>query len=257
MPSPFPGMNPYLENSELWSAVHNRLIVAIADDLVDRLSEKYRVEIEKRTYFSSEEDSLLVGIPDVVVVADKTAKPSSSNATRSLLVQPEKVTVPLAEEVNERYLEIREVGTGTVVTVIELLSPKNKRSGEGRIAYERKRNRVLASATHLVEIDLLRGGKPFPIKSENLGDYRILICRGDRRPNADLYAFSLRQPIPPVPIPLMPHEIEPILNLQPLLDRIYDKGRYHLAIDYTQPPQPPLSDKDTQWAQTLLSQTKK
>jgi hypothetical protein len=257
MPSPFPGMNPYLENSELWSAVHNRLIVAIADDLVDFLSEKYRVEIEKRTYFSSEEDSLLVGIPDVVVVADKTAQPSSSNATRLLLVQPEKVTVPLAEEVNERYLEIREVGTGTVVTVIELLSPKNKRSGEGRIAYERKRNQVLASTTHLVEIDLLRGGKPFPIKSENLGDYRILICRGDRRPNADLYAFNLRQPIPPVPIPLMPHEIEPILNLQPLLDRIYDKGRYHLAIDYAQPPQPPLSDKDTQWAKTLLSQTKK
>jgi hypothetical protein len=253
MPSPFPGMNPYLENSELWSAVHNRLIVAIADDLVDHLSEKYRVEIEKRTYFSSDEESVLVGIPDVVVVTDRTAKPMSSTATLSLLVEPEKVTVPMAEEVNERYLEIREVATGTVVTVIELLSAKNKRPGEGRMAYERKRNQVLASATHLTEIDLLRGGKPFPIKSEKLGDYRILICRGYQRPNGDLYAFSLRQPIPPVPIPLMPDEVEPILNLQPLLDRIYDKGRYHLAINYTQPPQPPLSQEDTQWAKTLLS----
>jgi hypothetical protein len=247
-------MNPYLENPEFWSAVHNRLIVAIADDLVDHLSEKYRVEIEKRTYFSSDEQSVLVGIPDVAVVTGKTAEPTSSIATVSLPVQPQKVTIPIAEEVNERYLEIREVATGTVVTAIELLSPKNKRSGEGRMAYERKRNQVLASATHLVEIDLLRGGKPFPIASENLGDYRILICRGDHRPTGELYAFSLRQLIPPVSIPLMTGEAEPILNLQPLLDRVYEKGRYYLAIDYTQPPQPPLSEDDRQWAETLLKE---
>ncbi|MBD3560582.1 DUF4058 family protein, partial [Planktothrix sp. FACHB-1355] len=142
--------------------------------------------------------------------------------------------------------------TGTVVTAIEILSPKNKRPGEGRNTYERKRNQVLASATHLVEIDLLRGGKPFPISSKNLGDYRILICRGDRRPTGELYAFSLRQSIPPVPIPLMPGEAEPILNLQPLLDRVYQKGRYYLAIDYTKPPQPPLSEQDTQWMEVLL-----
>ncbi|MBD3561494.1 DUF4058 family protein, partial [Planktothrix sp. FACHB-1355] len=116
MRSPFPGINPYLENPEFWSAVHNRLIVAIADDLVDRLSEKYRVEIEKRTYFSSDEESVLVGIPDVAVVTGKKAEPTSTIATLSLSVQPEKVTIPIAEEVNERYLEIREIATGTVVT---------------------------------------------------------------------------------------------------------------------------------------------
>jgi hypothetical protein len=167
-------------------------------------------------------------------------------------VQPQKVMVPIAEEVNERYLEIREVATGTVVTVIELLSPKNKRSGEGRLAYERKRNQVLASATHLVEIDLLRSGQPFPIASKELGDYRILICRGDQRPVADLYAFSLRQPIPSVPIPLLPGEPEPILDLQTLLNYVYEKGRYHLAIDYTQSPSPALSEEDVEWAKTLL-----
>lgn len=252
MPSPFPGMNPYLENPELWSAVHNRLIVAIANDLVDHLSENYRVEIEKRTYFSSD-DSVLVGISDVAVLTGKTAESTSSVATVSLPIQPEQVTVPIAEEVNERYLEIREVATGTVVTVIELLSPKNKRPGEGRLAYERKRNRVLKRATHLVEIDLLRGGKAFPIRSENLGDYRILICRGERRPTGELYAFGLRQPIPPVPIPLMMGEGEPILDLQPLLERVYEKGRYYLAIDYKKPPQPPLSEEDTRWVETLLT----
>jgi Protein of unknown function (DUF4058) len=253
MPSPFPGMDPYLENSELWSAVHNRLIVAIADDLVDHLSEKYRVEIEKRTYFSSDDESLLVGIPDVAVVTGKVTESASGTATIALPVQPQKVTVPIAEEVNERYLEIREVATGTVVTAIEVLSPKNKRTGEGRLAYERKRNQVLASATHLIEIDLLRGGKPFPIVAEYLGDYRILVCRGDRRPVADLYAFSLKQPIPSVPIPLLPGEEEPILELQKLLNYVYQRGRYHLALDYSQPPQPPLSEENVQWAKTLLA----
>lgn len=253
MRSPFPGMNPYLENPELWSAVHSRLIVAIADDLVDHLSEKYRVEVEKRTYFSSEDESVLVGIPDIAVVAGRSPQVSTIEPSLTLtLPQPEKVRVPLVQEVTERYLEIREVGTGTVITVIELLSPKNKRSGEGRIAYESKRNQILASTTHLVEIDLLRGGKPFPIATDNPGDYRILICRGNQRPSGDLYAFSLRQPIPPIPIPLLPSEPEPILDLQKLVHYIYDRGRYHMAIDYQQPPRPPVAEGDRQWVANLL-----
>jgi hypothetical protein len=246
-------MNPYLENPEFWSAVHNRLIVAIADDLVDHLSEKYRVEIEKRTYFSNDDETLLVGIPDVAVVTGRTTEATSGTATLLSPGQPQKVTVPIAEEVNERYLEIREVATGAVITVIEVLSPKNKRSGEGRLAYERKRNQVLASATHLIEIDLLRSGQPFPIMGKELGDYRILVSRGDQRPSADLYAFRLRQPIPSVPIPLLAGEEEPIVDLQKLLNYIYERGRYHLAIDYTQPPLPPLSEEDAQWAKTLLA----
>ena len=246
-------MNPYLENPEFWSAVHNRLIVAIADDLVDHLSEKYRVEIEKRTYFSKDEESLLVGIPDVAVVTGKATEPTTSTATLALPVSPEKVTVPISEEVNERYLEIREAATGTVVTVLEILSPKNKRTGPGRVSYERKRNQVLESTTNLVEIDLLRGGKPLPISSQK-GDYRILICRGDSRPQGALYAFSLLQPIPSVPIPLMPGEAEPMLDLKTLLDHIYAKGRYHLVIDYTHILEPALSQSDRAWVEELLNQ---
>lgn len=246
-------MDPYLEDPELWSAVHSRLIVAIADNLVDHLSEKYRVEVEKRVYFSSDEESLLVGIPDVSVAAKKSNSPSASSATLlALPIQPEQVKVPIAEEVQERYLEIREVSTGAVVTVIELLSPKNKRPGEGRLAYERKRNQVLASTTHLVEIDLLRGGQPLPIVGQSISNYRILICRGDRRPMADLYAFNLPQPIPPIPIPLLAGDAEPLLALQPLLNYVYERGRYHLAIDYTQPPKPPFSKAEAEWVAALL-----
>jgi Protein of unknown function (DUF4058) len=253
MDSPFPGMDPYLENPELWSAVHSRLIVAIADNLVDHLSEKYRVEVEKRVYFSSDQESLLVGIPDVSVATKKPNNPSVSSATLFMLpIQPEQVRVPIAEEVQERYLEIREVSTGTVVTVIELLSPKNKRTGEGRLVYERKRNQVLASTTHLVEIDLLRGGQPLPIVGQSVSNYRILICRSDQRPMGNLYAFNLPQPIPPIPIPLLAGEAEPILALQPIVNYVYERGRYHLAIDYTQPPKPPFSTEEAEWAMGLL-----
>ncbi|MEM8805267.1 MAG: DUF4058 family protein [Cyanobacteria bacterium P01_G01_bin.38] len=252
MLSPFPGMDPYLENSELWPAVHNRLILAIADDLVDHLSEKYRVEIEKRTYFG-EDEGILVGIPDVAVATGKAAKSTPATTTLTLPIQPEKVTVPVTQEVIERYLEIREVATGRVITVIELLSPKNKRSGEGRIAYERKRSQILTSTTNLVEIDLLRGGRPFPMSSKQLNDYRILVCRGDQRPTGELYAFNIRQPIPPIPIPVMLGESDILLEIQPLINRVYDKGRYHLAIDYTQPPVPQFSAEDNQWAAELLS----
>jgi len=257
MPYPFPGMNPYLENPELWSEVHSRLIVAIADDLTDHLSEQYRVAIEKRTYFSGEDDSLLVGIPDVSVVSQQSV-PSLSSTTATLTAQatPITVTLPMAEEVQERYLEIREVATGVVITAIEILSPKNKRAGEGRQAYERKRNQVLASLTHLVEIDLLRGGQPLPILGAAKSDYRIVVSQSNRRPSAQLYAFSVRQEIPSFPVPLKTGEEEPLLDLQGILRKLYERGRYYLAIDYAKPAQPPLLSEDTAWADSLLKEQK-
>lgn len=253
MKSPFPGMNPYLENSELWSEVHSRLIVAIADDLEEHLSEQYRVAIEKRSYFSGGDESLLVGIPDVSIVGKPPERnPATATATLTPPVEPILVTVPMAEEVQERYLEIREVGTGSVVTTIEVLSPKNKRTGEGRQAYERKRNQVLASLTHLIEIDLLRYGQPLPMRGLTASDYRILLSRSDRRPSAQLYAFNVRQEIPQISVPLVAGDKEPVLDLQAVLQQVYKRGRYHLAVDYTQLPQPPLSEADMVWASSLL-----
>ncbi|MFB2923709.1 DUF4058 family protein [Aerosakkonema funiforme] len=261
MPSPFPGMNPYLENPELWSEVHHRLITAIADAIAPDLRPKYYVGIEKRTYLSDIEDSVLVGIPDVAVYAKRTAatptRISSTDASRSnvaLASQTEatSVTIPLPEEVRESYLAIKEVGTGTVVTVVEILSPKNKRGKEGRKSYESKRQQVLASLTNLVEIDLLRSGKPMRIIEKIQSDYRILISRANRRPTASLYAFNLRDTIPSFPLPLESGESEPLVELQTLLNGVYDRAAYDLRIDYTQPPQPPLKGEDAVWVDELL-----
>ena len=254
MSSPFPGMNPYLENPAFWSEVHNRLIVNLADSLAPLIPPQYRVAIEQRTYLSDESNSVLVGIPDVAVFSqNKVTKSTSSTATFASTSESVTVTMPMPENVKESYLEIREVATSYVVTAMEILSPKNKRAGEGRKAYERKRKEVLTTTTHLVEIDLLRGGKPMLFLGEvSPSDYRIVVSRGDRRPLAQLYGFSVRQAIPSFPLPLQSEDAEPLVDLQALLNGVYERARYNLAIDYSQDPVPPLKEEDAVWADTLL-----
>ena len=210
-------MNPYLEAPELWSEVHSRLIVALADSISEQLSDAYRVAIKKRTYLSST------------------------------------VTIPMAEEVQERYLEIRDVSSGAVVTAVELLSPKNKRAGEGRRAYDKKRYKVLANMTSLVEIDLLRGVTPLPVDDEQRqGCYSILVSRSDLRPRAELYEFGLQQSIPPFALPLKPEDRSLMVELQALLKGVYRRAKYHLAIDYSKPLRPVLSESELTWVRALL-----
>jgi len=153
-----------------------------------------------------------------------------------------------------RYLVIRDAAEGDVITAIELLSPSNKRSGQERKEYLIKREKVLASQTHFVEIDLIRGGRPMPMQLKNggMGDYRILISRAQHRPRADVYAFTLRQPIPDFPIPLQPQDPEPTLPLNQLLRDVYDRAAFDLKIDYRQPLEPPLTQEDQEWAETLI-----
>lgn len=157
--------------------------------------------------------------------------------------------------VNERYLEVRKMGTDEVVTVIELLSPKNKRAGKGRIAYEKKRRAILGSATHLVELDLLRGGKPMAILGmRSPSAYRILMSRSHQRPTAALYSVTLQQGLPSFPVSLKPDEKEPLVPLQEVFNGVYERARYGTRIDYHQPvPPPALSEADEQWVGALLA----
>jgi hypothetical protein len=253
MPSPFPGMNPYLEHPERWPEVHHRLITAIAIALASPLRPKYRVAIEKRTYLSDSEDFLLVGIPDVAVTTQKPVPTPYSTATLPNPGKSVTVTLPIPEEIREGYLEIREVATGYVITAIELLSPTNKRPGKGRQTYEEKRSTVLSSPTHLVEIDLLRGGQAMPILSKiPQTDYSILVARRNHRPKAELYGFTLQQEIPPFQLPLLSGDQEPSVDLQQLLEEVYEQAGFDLAIDYNLEPLPPFPEKDKHWADTLL-----
>ncbi len=252
MPSPFPGMNPYLQHPDLWPDVHNRLIASIGDHLVPILRPRYYVALEERTYLDQPTDLVFVGRPDVALVSSgkggSEASPKPGKPVKAI-----EVATPMADQRRETYLEVRTVGEGDVVTVVELLSPSNKRPGAGRRLYMEKRLLVLATQTNLVEIDLLRAGERMPTLGPAVdSDYRILISRGPGRPRADLVPFGVRDPIPSFSLPLRPGEAEPLVELGPLVTALHDRAGYDLRIDYRRPPEPPLEGPDASWADEIL-----
>jgi hypothetical protein len=248
MRSPFPGMDPYLEHPALWPDVHNRLIAAIADVLAPQVAPRYYVRLERRTYLFSPDDAVFIGRPDVSVLREAATEYVAPPAEAVW------VTVPALDEVAESYLEIRAVDSSKVVTALELLSPANKLHARGREQYLEKRTLVLATWTNLVEIDLLRAGEPMPVRGKAPpGDYRVLISRRWQRPRAQLYCFGLRQRIPEFTVPVMQDEPEPALDLGAVVHAAYDRARYDLELDYSQPPDPPLSEADAAWARERVA----
>ncbi len=243
-------MDPYLEHPSLWTDVHNRLIAAIADAVVPLVAPDYYVGLERRAYLLKPDDIVFVGRPDLSVIRDMGPVITAPLPSRNGVME---VDLPMAEEVGEDYLEIHEVKTGRLVTLIELLSPTNKVSKEGRDQYLQKRGQVLWTRTNLVEIDLLRDGKAMPVVGSRLpSDYSILISRGHRRPKAQLYSFGVRTPIPTFPLPLLPGETEPDVYLNTILHDLYRRARFDLRLDYSGSPVPPLTGADGEWAAALL-----
>ena len=258
MPTPFPGMDPYLEKPGLWKQVHTDLIVDIRRHLSPLVRPKYQVAIEQRNFLSLSAGDPLVGEPDVLVIAPARGNPVELTRTAVAPVTTASYTValPQAEQVIERYLEVRDVESGEVITVIEILSPSNKL--EDRKRYERKRLRVLGSMTNLVEIDLLRSGKPMLMRGDfPQTAYRVLVSRALQRPEAQIFPIALRQAIPDIPIPLRPGEDEPLLPLNQILHTLYDSAGHDLFINYQQPPLPLLGEEDAAWAQELCAVAEK
>ena len=248
MPSPFPGMNPYFEDPELWPGVHHWLIIEIAKALNRQLSDRYVAAVEVQMYETSLFSSRLIGIHDDLAIANY----QRSNKGTDVAV-PITVNVPISETIKQGYLEVKKVGTGEVITAIEILTYVNKQTGKGREQYEEKRQTILDSSTHLVEIDLLRKGRRMKIVPDGIkSDYRILVSPKKRRPQADLYAFNLREAIPGFPLPLRPEDREPVLDLKTVIDEIYDRGYYDDILNYSQYPVPSLSETDAVWAEQLL-----
>jgi hypothetical protein len=242
-------MNPYFENPAFWSEVHHLLIGILAETFNPQLLPRYRAAIEKQIYQMNGEDVLLIGIPDVTV---QRFRPATDFSSASTVIAPPafpvSVTVPMPMEFREGYLAVRDTVTQAVVTVVELLSPTNKCPGAGRHQYEVKRQSVLGSDTHLVEIDLLRGGTPMPVMgSEIQSDYRILVSRSQQCPRADLYCFNLPDLIPLFPLPLQSPDPEPVIDLHALLSQVYERAGYEVAIDYRCDPVISLDAEAADW----------
>ncbi len=247
MPSPFPGMDPYLEQASLWPDVHNRLMFAICDQLQPLLSPRYTAVLAPYiAYEAIDIGTTRAFVPDVGVL-EQLDQPRDAG---TVAIAPAPLTGLI--EVATRYhrIEVRSVGAEELVTVIEVPSPVNKRPGvDAADAYERKRRDVLHSTAHLLEIDLLRGGRrPALVTALPDAPYFITLSRAERRPEVEIWPLSLRAALPVVAVPLRAGEADVPLDLTQALQRIYSSARYDLRIDYTQAPPPPvLAPDDAAW----------
>lgn len=252
---PFPGMDPWLEQPAFWPDLHNRLIVAIADALTPLVDPDYFVRIETRTTVLALGAVERVMRPDLVIGSRRSEHALGAVAVVETDVEVLDVEIPITDEIEESYLEIRDVETRSLVSILEVLSPTNKIAAEGRRDYLAKRERILHSRTSLIEIDLLRAGRPMPSQpAAPEGVYHILVSRGHTRPRAKLSIFTYRDPIPPLPIPLLPDVPEPILDLNAVMRGLIERARYFRTLDYSRPPTPPLPAADETWAAAILAE---
>jgi hypothetical protein len=174
-------------------------------------------------------------VPDVAVAQGQRQSTQSTVALATVSRPSDAVTVTLTipETIRQGYLEIREIATSQVITVVEVLSPTNKRPGRGRMEYETKRATLLGSLCNFVEIDLLRQWPPLVIpQGIEPSAYRILVSPQELRPQASWYGFNLADPIPLFELPLQSGDQIPVVDLKGLLDGIYDRSGYGLVIDY-------------------------
>lgn len=261
MPSPFPGMDPYLEDSGLWPDVHHSLISNTQAALNAQLRPRYVVRVEERTYIADESNTelpLRVRVPDVAV-SDRPGWeppriPQTTEAAAVEVAEPVIATTWFEVEIHEAFLNIIDRESRDVITVIEVLSPANKIAGSaGRRSFEEKRREVMRSSSHWVEIDLLRGTRMVPVP-RGFGPYEYLVhvSPASLRPRGKLFPIRLAQRLPVIPIPLKPEDPDARLDLQAVLDSAYDRAGYDLEIDYRSEPQPPLEEPLAAWADELL-----
>lgn len=251
MRAPFPGMDPWLEDPILWPDVHNRLIAAIADAMAPLIAPKYYIGLESRAYLVAPEEPSYIGRPDLSFIAPGAIEPARPRRP-VMAAGAVEVLMPTVDEVNETYLEVRDAQGGKIVTLIEVLSPANKVRGKGRRTYIKKRRRVTESRTNFVEVDLLRGGVTMPgLGPREASDYRILVTARRYRPYAALFRFNLRDPIPVVPLPLLPRDAEPPMDLGAILHGMVERARFDLRLRYDRPAVPPLGDEDAAWARAV------
>lgn len=258
MKSPFPGMDPYLE--QYWRDVHHKLITYACDQLQPRLPTDLRARVDERVFLESEEGRDRVVYPDVhVVESPKSATGGVATASATEVDVAEPVLVHTADEpATQGYLEIVEVGSGNrVITVIEFLSPSNKIPGEGQKLYLEKQQEVRAAGASLVEIDLTRRGErvvslpPSRLPPSCRKTYLVCVRRGWKRLEAEIYPIALADRLPGIRIPLRETDPDVPLHLQPLIDLCYANGRYETT-DYRADPEPPLDPEEAAWAADVL-----
>jgi hypothetical protein len=255
MTSPFPGVDPYLEDQGYWREFHSKFLNGIQDTLAERVPDAYEVRIEERLSLNYEPDPRppCETWPDVAVLRKSGAPGSGVPTPGTTTLEPVALALPRyqLEEVIEHRIEIRRRSDRDLVTVIELLSPSNKEAPGDRL-YSKKRLELIHKQVHLVELDLLMGGKRLPMEDElPKGHYYAFVSRAERRFLSDTYAWSIRDPLPTIPIPLLAPDPDVPLDLAGIFNTVYQRARYERSIDYAAPLGLSLKPEDRTWAQAI------
>lgn len=259
MPSPFPGMNPYLEQGQHWPQFHKQFCTRCLELLVPQVRPAFFVKLEEHVYIHelTENERVFMGIPDVAIGESvPSGPPRTSGASAAVLDTPVRVRVPVTTFVERfPYLVIRDRQDRSIVTVLELLSPTNKRIGEDRNSFVSKRRELFATGVHYVEIDLLRGGARMQLERMPSCDYYVLVSRAEERPEMDMWPLRVRERLPEVPIPLRDPHPDARIDLQAVLHYVYDAAGYADYL-YSGHPEPRLHPDDEAWAKQLLATAK-
>jgi hypothetical protein len=250
-------MDPFIESRRIWSDFHLDLAAEIRAHLNARIQPGYyATAVTYVTYDVIEvaQSKPRAMSPDVSVWRTDLRVPTHGTAA---VIDPPlaQSTVPLEVPVRLAQVEVREAGTDTLVTAIEILSPINKRAGRERQKYLRKRRELLRSEVHVMELDLLRGGERSPLETAlPPAPYYVTLARLDQRPYVDVWPIQLTTRLPVLPVPLSAPDPDVSLDLGAIVQAVYERGGYATRIDYHQPvPPPPLESEQQVLVEHLLA----
>lgn len=248
MASPFPGMDPYLEHPGFWRDFHVEFLADLRAQLNEVLPLPYSAQIEEAVRLVElDPPSMKDTVSDVTIERKPGPTRGRAGGPTAATLEPVILQTPTLEEVKDRWVEVRNRRGKDLVTVIELLSPSNK--SHERALYVAKREAVLRQAVHLVEIDLLVGGKRLPMRQPlPRGHYYGLVSRAGKRPDTEVYAWSVRDALPVIPCPLVAEDGDAHIDLAAVFDQAYRRAAYDRSINYDLPPSLPLAGDDLQWA---------
>src|SRR5215469_12863457 len=225
MPSPFPGMDPYLEDDGLWPVFHHQLVSCLYQILLPGLVDRYRARVSQRHYTT--EQALFTSV--------------------------------VREEHHEDYIEIRQRHDGRLVTLLEVVSPANKTTTAGRSAYLDRRREGRNANANLVELDLVLQGQPtLEYSRDGLPDwdYAVTVTRSTQPERYEIYTATLQKRLPRFRLPLAADDRDMVLDLQAAFTRCYDQGGFARRIDYRREPPVPLAEEKSRWIDEMLKQQK-
>jgi hypothetical protein len=257
MSSPFPGMDPYLEDPAYWSDFHYTFINYLSEAIADQLPREYEANLGERQYHVELDPATRKRVYPDVAVADHGANspPVATRDVASATLEPITIPLDVVEGPRETYVEILHGPERSLVAVLELLSPTNKHE-PGRTEYLSKRNALLRQSVHLVELDLLLGGQRLPMgKPLPAADYYYLLSRSEQRFDCQVYRWNLAQQLPRLPVPLRPPHGDMQIDLAQVFTTAYDRGRFRRRLAYHKPCPAPLQPEPRSWVAEIATRS--